>query len=93
MSPLVNSPVILPDVLMSAVAMLPSMTWVRHSEYSRDSPLLLGHRLGTMNAAASTPTRTQIVQRGQLPGPDPLAGVPSALNSLPLPLFDGVRSP
>jgi hypothetical protein len=92
-SPLVNSPVILPEALMSAVAMLPSITCVRHSEYSRDSPLSLGQRLGTRNAAASTPTRTQMVHRGQLPGPRPPEGVPSELNSFPLFLLDAGRSP
>ncbi len=37
LSPLVNSPVILPDpLLITAVAMFPSMTCSRHSEYSSD---------------------------------------------------------
>jgi len=73
LSPLVNSPVILPDpLLMTAVEMFPSMTCSRHSEYSSDSPLSLGHRLGTRKAAATTPTRSQIVHFGQLPGPLPV---------------------
>ena len=68
LSPLVNSPVILPEpVLITAVSMFPSITWVRHSEYSSDSPLSLGHRLGTRKAAASTPTSTQIVHLANCP--------------------------
>ena len=73
LSPLVNSPVILPDpLLMTAVAMFPSITCVRHSEYSSDSPPALGHRLGTRKAAATTPTSNQMVHFGQLPGPLPV---------------------
>jgi hypothetical protein len=50
-------------------------------------------RNDAITTAANTPIRTQMVHRGQLPGPRPPDGVPSGFNSFPLFLFDDGRSP